>query len=165
MKRIFFLLSAISLVLFACKTTKTTTQKPKETAMPKIEWAIFKTGSMGSSETARNIVIKSAAEWQKEWAETNRRFEPVPPAPEIDFSKYWLIGYHLGMRSNGGYSVNIADIQRVNGEIQVSVVEKAPGKNCMSTDMITNPFVYAKIAHFTEAKVSYKTEKVSKDCN
>lgn len=164
MKKIIFLLSTIGIFLFACKNTKQTTQSKKDANMPKLEWSIVKAGNMGSEDAVKTILIKSDAEWQKEWAQTNRRFEPVPVAPEADFTTHWIIGYHLGMRSNGGYNVGIKDIQRANGEIVVSVVEKAPGKNCMNSEVITRPYVYVKIAHFSEAKLNYKAEKEIKDC-
>ncbi len=161
-KSILFFMALIALSFFACKSTQSTTQNKN---MPKLNWSVLKAGSMGSSEQTRTVVVKSKEEWLKEWAENSRRFEPMPPAPEVDFSKYWVIAYHLGTRSNGGYSVNVKDIQAQNGEILVSIVENAPGRNCMNTEVITHPFVYVQISHFKESKLNYKAEKEVKDCS
>lgn len=165
MKKIIFLLTTITVFAFACKTTKNATQAKTNPTMPTIVWNVLKAGSMGSAETAKNVVIKSAAEWQKEWAETNRRFEPAPAAPAVDFEKNWVIGCHIGTRSNGGFSASIKEVKSANGELTVAIVENAPGKGCINSEVITHPFVYITVPHFTESKVSYLLEKVVKDCN
>ena len=87
MKKILVFLTTMSIFVFACKTTKTATKANNTSQMPTLAWSVVKAGNMGSSETARNIVIKSATEWQKEWAETNKRFEPAPAAPSVDFGQ------------------------------------------------------------------------------
>ncbi len=165
MKKVFFLLTTISAFVFACKTTKNATQAKTSPNMAPIAWKVLKAGNMGNAETAKNVLIKSDAEWQKEWAETNRRFDPAPPALEVDFDKNWVIGCHIGTRSNGGYSVGIKDVKTANGEITVSITENAPGKGCMNSEVITHPFVYITVPHFSEKKVNYSLEKVVKDCN
>lgn len=165
MRKTIFLLTTIAVFAFACKTTKTATQAKTSPNMATLTWNVLKAGSMGSAEAAKNVLIKSAVEWQKEWAETNRRFEPAPPAPAVDFEKNWVIGCHIGTRSNGGYGANIKEVKSVNGEINVVIEEKAPGKGCMNSEVITHPFVYITVPHFTESKVNYQLEKVVKDCN
>ena len=176
MKNIFIPIVILSVivgaVLFGCKTQKQTTgtttkpaneQNNMKENPPK--WSLLREGALGSSETAQQIVIKSADEWAKMWKETNQNFEPMPPLPVVDFSKDWVIGCMMGMKSSGGYNAKIKEITVSGDVLKVTVTHTSPGKNCMSIDMITLPYSFYIVEHYKQSKTDFEVVSVSKDCN
>lgn len=128
------------------------------------KWRLIHTGGMGMSEEANNFIIKSESEWQKVWTETNKRFEPIPAMPNVDFTKEWVIACMQGTCNSGGYSVQVADIKATNEEVKIQVTQNIPGKNCMSIDLMTYPFTFVAIEQYTQAKTSFEVKKEAKDC-
>lgn len=63
----------------------------------------------------------------------------------VDWKKSFVVGTSLGTRGTGGYDVAITGFEDVGTMVYVFVQEKTPGKGCFVTEMLTNPFVVAKI--------------------
>lgn len=64
---------------------------------------------------------------------------PVPPLPEIDFSREMLAVVGLGTRSTGGHGIVIARAFEKDGKLVVIVRKQSPGKNCFTTQAVTQP--------------------------
>lgn len=165
-----------------CKPAKSSTSAdtkpattPQSAAPTKVEapsapqtgspaWAMLKQGAMGSSEKEQNFVITSQAEWEKVWKETNARFEPTPAIPAVDFSKKWVVACMAGGKPQGGHSVVIQKVSATADAVTIAVLQTSPGKNCMNADVLTFPYFFATIDHYTQAKTLFDVKKESKDC-
>lgn len=72
-----------------------------------------------------------------------KKMEPGLPRLETDFFRLnVVVAAFLGTRNTGGYRVEISRVE--NGKIRV--VEKAPPKNAMTTQVITSPFKLVSFA-------------------
>ncbi len=66
--------------------------------------------------------------------------EKLPPASEINFDKFAVVGAFAGTKNTGGYSVAI---KQTAGKISLEVVP--PSKDAMTTQALTMPFQVALI--------------------
>ena len=83
---------------------------------------------------ARRLVIRDANGWAQFWSELGTGERPV-----IDFTKDLVIAVAAGQRPTGGYEIAIESVNRVDGELSVSVVERTPSPNCVTTASLTQP--------------------------
>jgi len=99
----------------------------------------FKTidrGGQSGIEEPRQVVVRTAAEWEKLWKE-HALDRPLPP---VDFTKAIVVGVFLGYRPTGGYGVEITGIERKDGEAVVTYRERKPQKTDIVTQVITMPY-------------------------
>ena len=99
----------------------------------------FKTidrGGQSGIEEPRQVVVRTAAEWEKLWKE-HALDRPLPP---VDFTRSMVIGLFLGYRPTGGYGVEITGIERKDSEAVVTYRERRPQKTDIVTQVITMPF-------------------------
>jgi protease stability complex PrcB-like protein len=82
----------------------------------------------------RRLVIRDANTWAEFWSELG-----VGERPAVDFSRNLVIAVASGQRSSGGHEIAISRVTQTNGELTVEVVETAPGPNCMTTSVLTQP--------------------------
>jgi len=95
-------------------------------------------GAHSSIEDPFVAVIRDDATYAK-----LRKMEPSLPGLEADFFRLnVVVAAFLGTRNTGGYSVEISRVE--NGKIRV--VEKAPPKHAMTTQVITSPFKLVSFA-------------------
>lgn len=95
-------------------------------------------GSQSSITDPFVAVIRDDATYEK-----LRKMEPKLPKLEADFFRLNIVvAAFLGTRNTGGYSV---EINRVEGG-KISVAEKAPAKDAMTTQVITSPFKLVSFA-------------------
>jgi len=108
----------------------------------------------GINET-QQVVIRNTGDWQKLWNQIHSSREPMPTVPVIDFSSNMVIGYFLGQRSTGGYSVSIEDIKESNDEIVVTISTTMPGRNSIVSQALTSPYAIQAIPK-SDKKVVFK---------
>jgi hypothetical protein len=95
-------------------------------------------GSQSSITDPFVAVIRDDATYAK-----LRKMEPSLPRLETDFLRLnVVVAAFLGTRNTGGYSVEISRVE--NGKIRV--VEKAPPKDAMTTQVITAPYKLVSFA-------------------
>lgn len=83
---------------------------------------------------ARRLVIRDANGWAQFWSELG-----TGERPDIDFTKDLVIAVAAGQRPTGGYEIVIDSVKPVDGGLSVSVVERTPGPNCVTTASLTQP--------------------------
>ena len=76
-----------------------------------------------------------------EWADV---FEK-PPQPEIDFSNTTIIVVFMGVRSTGGYGIEVKEIIDTGFLLVVKVEQTRPGKGCVLPEVITSPYHIVKV--------------------
>jgi hypothetical protein len=69
----------------------------------------------------------------------------VPPAPSIDFRRDTVVGFFLGQRPTGGYSVAVRDVTLEGGEVYVDVRITEPRPGDITTQALTSPWVLVRI--------------------
>lgn len=110
---------------------------------------------------ARRLVITDAAAWQALWEEFQGNEIPLPPAPEIDFTRRMVIVATIGARPDGGYSVAIPEVARDGNVLYVVVEEGIAGIECVTTDEVTSPAVAVTVpraggeVRFVERETAY----------
>jgi hypothetical protein len=92
-------------------------------------------GNQSGIESRRDVVVRTAAEWQKLWKE----HEPDAPPPDVDFAKSMVVGVFLGFRNTGGYRVAITSVEREGSEIVVTWKESRPGPQDITSQVLTFP--------------------------
>ncbi|AJQ93138.1 protease complex subunit PrcB family protein [Gynuella sunshinyii] len=63
----------------------------------------------------------------------------------IDFTTHKVVLVDIGQKNTGGYSVNVTDTESEEGYLKVTAVTSVPGKGCMVTSALTNPYVFVSI--------------------
>ncbi|MEE8419749.1 MAG: protease complex subunit PrcB family protein [Dehalococcoidales bacterium] len=102
-------------------------------------------GSSSGIETGERLVIESAADWEDLWGEHTALRTPAPALPGIDFSRQMVIAVFSGLKSTGGYSVEITEIRATNRELNIVYQVTEPGPDDMVTEAETQPFHIIKI--------------------
>ncbi|HEX7140204.1 MAG TPA: protease complex subunit PrcB family protein [Vicinamibacterales bacterium] len=93
-------------------------------------------GSQSNIDRARQVVIRSAAEWTTFWRTHN--FDK--PAPHVDFDKEMVVGVFMGSRQTGGYSVTITSVAERDGSLVVTYSESSPRPGAMTAQVLTFPY-------------------------
>lgn len=87
-------------------------------------------------------VIRSESQWQKMWRRGHpprRVAEQPPPPPPVAFERNMIIAVFQGRCPNGGYRIEIKEINETDEGIDVVVQQRRPGPHEITTDIITNP--------------------------
>lgn len=83
----------------------------------------------------REVVIRSAVEWQTLWREHSPQAPPV-----VDFSDSIVVGIFLGSRPTAGYGVEVVAIGAEGDSILVEYRERAPAPGALAAQVLTSPF-------------------------
>jgi hypothetical protein len=86
-------------------------------------------------EDARRVVIQDAVTWTRFWNELGAD----GTQPVIDFRRELLIGVTQGQQPHGGIEVAVERVVRSAGALVIAVVDRSPGPDCMTTEVITHP--------------------------
>jgi hypothetical protein len=86
-------------------------------------------------EDARREVIRDAVTWTQFW----NQLGADGAQPVIDFRRELLIGVTQGRQPHGGIEVAVERVIRSAGALTIGVVERSPGPDCMTTEVITHP--------------------------
>lgn len=115
-------------------------------------------GVSSSQAERKDYVIKS----QSEWMPILQKASAELPAP-IDFTKDMAIAVFQGVKSTGGYRIEISKIIEKENAIEISVRDISPGRGCMVTQATTNPYHVVKVSR-SDKEVIFKTEKTVNNC-
>lgn len=84
----------------------------------------------------------------------------------INFKNEFLIVVTAGMKTNGGFQLQIDSVKTNSKEIFVYTTEIGPGTNCMVTDVIAYPFQIAVVKkEYKRETLVQKRNLVVKNCN
>jgi hypothetical protein len=64
--------------------------------------------------------------------------------PAVDFTKEFVFAAKLGTRSNGGFDLSIKSVTETDTKIEIVFQETTPGKGCMVTQAVINPYIIAR---------------------
>ena len=147
MKKICSILSALPFfVAIGCSTTgveSTLRGTPIEITRLRSEPYSF-TFYSGFDQPAR-LVIRDQPSWEAAWERLYLRSRPVPPLPEIDFSREVVVLVALGNRATGGYGILIDGAATTASEATILVRSISPGAKCGVTAALTQPVDIARM--------------------
>jgi len=113
---------------------------------------------------AQNRVIRDAAVFGEFWNRLHEGQNPLPPVPEIDFSRDMVVVTVLGTKPTGGYDTEITEIAAGGGRVGILVTNGIPGSDCGVTTALTNPYHIVRLERSDLEAAFYKEEAV-KECS
>ena len=99
-------------------------------------------GDMSGQQTARQVIVRTTAEWQALWKEHS----PTEKPPVVDFSTKMVVGLFLGSRPSDGYEVEIVGVRIEGTNLVVEYVQKQPGRGTMAAQILTEPYHLVAVA-------------------
>jgi hypothetical protein len=93
-------------------------------------------GSASGQETARQVVVRTTAEWQDVW----RNHAPGQKPPVVDFSSSMVVGVFLGTQPSAGIDVEIVAVRPEGEGLVVEYTRHAPSRGMMAAQILTEPF-------------------------
>ena len=98
-------------------------------------------GPMSAIDQARQVTVRSAAEWGALWKENGAN----SPLPAVDFSREMVVGVFVGTRPTAGYGVEIVRAIGNSSTLVVEYVETAPSRDTITAQILTAPYHLAAI--------------------
>jgi hypothetical protein len=99
-------------------------------------------GAMSNIEEPRQIVVRTAAEWQALW----KQHDGDKAAPPIDFTQSIVVAVFLGTRTTAGFSVAITAVKTEGTRTVVEYLEREPSRDAFVAQVLTSPFHIVRIA-------------------
>ncbi|MEN3046416.1 MAG: protease complex subunit PrcB family protein [Candidatus Hydrothermales bacterium] len=128
-----------------------------------VEFKNLQKGFYSGIREKKTVVIKDKEEFLNLWKELTSIFLPPSDPPDIDFNKHVLICVFMGEKPTGGYEVEIKSIIEKKDEVSVYVREISPGKNCIVTMALTQPY-HIVILKKTQKEFKFYFEVEIRDC-
>ncbi len=86
-------------------------------------------------DDARRLVIQDPVAWTRFWNELGAD----GAQPVIDFRRELLVAVTQGRQPHGGVEVAVERVVLSGGALTIGVVERSPGPDCMTTEVVTHP--------------------------
>jgi hypothetical protein len=93
-------------------------------------------GSSSGQETAKQVVVRTAAEWQDVW----RSHAPAQKPPVVDFSSRMVVGVFLGSQPSAGFDVEIVAVRPGGEGLVVEYTRHVPSPGVLTAQVLTEPF-------------------------
>ncbi|RMG23213.1 MAG: protease complex subunit PrcB family protein [Bacteroidetes bacterium] len=147
----------------SCKSSQKTGVTPAAEGEP-IAFEVLDEGAYCGVNEQKQVLIRSAAAWQQLWQDLHAGQTGGAELPEVNFDEKWVIACFMGSRNSGGYRVQLRNVWRQADHIAVSLTHEAPGKNCMATMAITQPYILVVIDRQPVDKIQFDIQEVKVDC-
>jgi hypothetical protein len=115
---------------------------------PKGESVSFTTidkGTLSAFQEPQERLITAMDEWIPLWARRQANLTTKKPHPPIDFDRDVVLVTTLGMKSTGGYTIEITRIVKTKDDIQVFVKRTSPPEGAKPNAAMISPFVLARM--------------------
>lgn len=127
----------IAVVLVSCSVASTAMGQTSP-----VELVTVAQGPMSNIEESRQVVVRTAAEWQALWKEHDAQSE----APSIDFAQSIVVAVFLGTRPSAGFAVEITAVKGDSSRAVVEYRERRPARDAITAQVITSPFHIVRVA-------------------
>lgn len=117
-------------------------QGPQEQPADQPPWKLA--GPRSAITSARNVVIRDAAQFARVWKEHQPQGMEAAP-PKVDFSRQDVVAVFAGSRPTGGFAVEIGKPQVRSGRAEIPVTIWKPGPGTMVTQAFTSPFAFQAV--------------------
>lgn len=109
-------------------------------AQGEVRFDVVQSGQMSQITTEQFQVFQTEGQFQTYW-KANTGDSAAPR--DIKWANEFVIAVNLGNRNSGGYKVFVQSIERLRGELVVTVVEMTPVGN--TTQAITSPWEVVRV--------------------
>lgn len=109
-------------------------------------------GAMSNIEEPRQVVVRTASEWQTLWREHDPGNASAPP---VDFAESLVVGIFSGSRPTAGYAVEIAAVKNEGNRTIVEYRERQPPRDAPVAQVLTSPFHIVRLPR-TVGSVEFK---------
>lgn len=106
-----------------------------------VPFATVAQGAMSNIEEPRQVVVRTAAEWQALWKEHGRAATPT-----VDFTQSMVVAVFLGTRPTAGFSVAITAVKTEGTRTVVEYLEREPSRDAFVGQVLTSPFHAVRLA-------------------
>lgn len=125
-----------------------------------IPFITLQKGSYSDVSSEQTRIINSSAEWADLWTQM---FPTQMIASAVDFEDRIILAAFLGQKMTGGYSVEIYRITETQNSLEVDIIRKSPGSNCMLSQSISSPYHIVELDR-TKKKINFNFESEIIDC-
>ena len=101
-------------------------------------------GTMSGQDTPRQVIVRTEADWRELW----KAHAPLQKLTAIDFSTRMALGVFLGSRPSAGFQVEIVAARQEDDTLVVEYVERRPGRDMMTAQVLTQPFHLVSLARY-----------------
>lgn len=109
-----------------------------------VSFTVLETGGNAQeAEERKNIAARDQESFDRLWKMAHGAQELA--APEIDFSKEYVVGVFAGRKPSGGYAIAVADIQDLGDVRTIAITMTVPGAACVVTDALTAPYQLIRV--------------------
>jgi PrcB C-terminal len=116
---------------------------------------VLDTGARSQIVSAREVVVRTAAEWDALW----RSHLPTRQPAAVDFSKEMVVGVFLGSRPTPGYGVTIVSATEQGSVLAVRYRETSPPSDAILAQVITFPYQIVAIPKSSATDVKFDKVK------
>jgi hypothetical protein len=116
-------------------------------------------GSHSSSGADEAFVVRDALTWDTLYAEIAGESGPVP---DVDFKTELVVGI-IRQHTTGGYAVKITRVAYGDAGLTVQAQVTTPGPGCATTDALTQPHHFVRVALPAEALAELAEVKSAND--
>jgi hypothetical protein len=110
--------------------------------VPPAELVTVAQGAMSNIEEPRQVVVRTAAEWQALW----KAHDGQRAAPSVDFTQSIVVAVFLGTRPTAGFAVEIRAVKTEGSGAVVEYRERRPPRDALVAQMLTAPFHIVRLA-------------------
>lgn len=105
------------------------------------------------------VVIHDRKAWEELW----KRIYPhnPPPTPQVDFSRDMLIVVAMGEQNTGGFGIIVDSVHERDDKLHVLVKSFSPGKNCGTSQSLTQPVDIVRVLKSGQAVIFRETSAIS----
>jgi hypothetical protein len=107
-----------------------------------VSFATVAKGDVSGQHTARQVSIRTPAEWQALWNDHS----PSGKTPGVDFKTKMVVGVFLGSKPSGGHAVEIIGVRTQEKDLIIEYIQKQPGPGTMSAQILTEPYHLVAVA-------------------
>lgn len=129
------------------------------TVIPLSQVTVLNSGQNGTSQHARNAQIRSQAQYEAELAAISAG---TGVAAKVDFTRGSVLLIDMGTRNSGGLALAIASVKVSADKVIANVRLTAPGSNCLTAAVMTNPYQFLYIP--TSRNIIVEDTSVVRNC-
>lgn len=116
-------------------------------------------------DNVRRQIITDNVTLETTWAALYRGQSPVPPVPAVNFTTEEVVLVAMGIRSSGGYTIEINRVTEGDAGRSIEVREVAPGSGCGVTAALTSPADAMVLPASGGMAVRFVEVRETHDCN
>ncbi|HIP02060.1 MAG TPA: protease complex subunit PrcB family protein [Campylobacterales bacterium] len=162
MKTKSILFTLLGLALFSGCTSATTAQKEvREIESP--TYNIIKTSQYPADTRGEKEFLVYHSDTQQDIENFIIEYEKLTDEGAPTFEGNMIIA-KSGEKRTGGYKISVSNVLEAGRYTEVTILLESPGKECMATMALTNPYVIVELPN-DHKDVKFIEKNITVDCN